>query len=85
MKSNTNTSSDTWPTRVSCDLINSGFSDDDAKVERLTEVDLKQEEVYGERNKIEETVPLKTFYNYNRSSFQGSSSKEFLGLNKEEW
>ena len=59
-KSNTNTSSDTWPTRVSCDFINSDFCDDDAKVERLTEDDLKQEEIYGERNKMEETVPLKT-------------------------
>ena len=70
-------------TRVSCDLINSNFSDDDAKVEGLGADDLKQQEVYGEKNKMEEKVPLKTSCNI--SSFQESSSKEYLGLTEEEW
>ena len=70
-------------TRVCCDLFNSDLFDDDAKVEGLTEDDLKQVEVFAEINKIEETVPLKTSYNI--PSFQGSSSKEYLGLTEEEW
>ena len=75
--------SDTLLTRVSCDLINSDFCDDDAKVEGLAADDLKQEEVYGDKIKMEEKVPLKTSCNI--SSFQGSSSKEYLGLTDEEW
>ena len=46
--------------RAKCDLINSDFSDD-AKVKRFTEEDLKQEEVLGERNKLEEIFSLNKF------------------------